>query len=301
MNQASKDMDVYVCALSSVRGIGPARLLQLLSAYPDPERFERATVDELAAVLGQALAGQLQRLRDSGAWSRRLAEAEEKLRRCLVKGVTPVTLASERYSRLLRLIPDPPPVLYARGNLGLLERVDAVAVVGTRKPTDLGLRIARRVAQHFASRGYVVVSGLAMGIDTAAHQGALEAQGATVAVLGTPVDKIYPAENQPLARRILERGGLLLSEHPPGASTDRRAFVRRDRIQSGLSLAVFPIQTDVISERNVGPHRLACMYNGNPERTPLLVPLLPHDRGAQRVPCSGPADFAGPMYLRAPV
>jgi DNA processing protein len=237
--------DAYVQVLASVRGMKPAGIQRLLGAYPDPQRLEVAAAGDIADLAGPAAAGELCRLLEDGGWSRLLEQAELSLLRCRERGVTPVSLASDLYPSLLRLIPDPPPLLYACGNLQLLTRVDAVAVVGTRNPTELGLRIARKVARHFAERGYVIVSGLAKGIDTAAHLGALDAGGATVAVLGTPLDRIYPAENRPLAERILEAGGLLVSERPPGASVNKRDFVRRDRIQSGLSLAVFPIQTGI--------------------------------------------------------
>jgi DNA processing protein len=123
--------------------------------------------------------------------------------------------------------------------------MNAVAVVGTRNPTKTGQRTAFEVSQYLASQGYSIVSGLALGIDTAAHEGALAAMGVTVAVFATPLDKVYPAKNRSLADYVEESGGALVSEWPIGRGTSRQAFVFRDRIQSGLSIAVIPVQTDI--------------------------------------------------------
>lgn len=129
--------------------------------------------------------------------------------------------------------------------MSILSNSDTIAVVGTRAPTQIGMERARKIAYNMAKSGYVIVSGLAKGIDTAAHLGALEANGSTIAVLGTPLDKIYPAENESLAHRIETESGVLISEYPLGPVISRGAFVQRDRVQSGLSTAVFAIQTDV--------------------------------------------------------
>jgi DNA processing protein len=129
-------------------------------------------------------------------------------------------------------------MLYAKGESDLLKHPRTIAIVGTRNPTQEGVHVAYRLTQQWVRYGYVIVSGLARGIDTAAHKGALEAAGKTIAVLGTPLDTIYPAENKGLAEQIVKEGGLLLSELIAGQSGFRSAFVRRDHIQSGLSLRV---------------------------------------------------------------
>jgi len=134
--------------------------------------------------------------------------------------------------------------LYFRGNVSLLKEGKGVAIIGTRQSTSFGESVAKRLAQTVCNRGYTVVSGLAHGIDAAAHRGALSVSGKTIAVLVNVVE-IYPHENQPLAKEILEKGGLLVAENPPGTQTQPRLFVDRDRIQSGLSFAVFPIETAV--------------------------------------------------------
>jgi DNA processing protein len=159
--------------------------------------------------------------------------------------IMPLPITDPGYPTLLRSIDDPPLVLYVKGDASILNTDRAIAIVGTRQPTRTGLQVAFRIARYFAEAGCAIVSGLAKGIDTAAHRGALEVQGRTVAVLGTPLDVIYPAENRPLAEQIVDEGGALVSELPLGSSSSRSAFVLRDRIQSGLSLAVVPIQSDL--------------------------------------------------------
>jgi len=156
----------------------------------------------------------------------------------------PLPITDDAYPPFLRLIDDPPPVLYVRGDLGVVANPNMVGVVGTREPTQRGMGVARKVAARFASDGFVVVSGLASGIDTAGHEGALEA-GATIAILGTALDKIYPAENRGLAERI-EQGGALLTEYPLGDEGRASNFVARDRIQAGMSLALIAVQTGLV-------------------------------------------------------
>jgi DNA processing protein len=158
------------------------------------------------------------------------------------KGIEVVAINDTRYPELLKLIDDAPVALYCKGNIDLLSIHKTVAIIGTRNPTTLGVKAASRVASRFSKQGYVIVSGLADGIDTAAHIGTLNENGYTIAVL-TSLDPIYPEGNRNLAKKIVEKNGLLISENPLGAPSGRQAFVLRDRIQSGLSLGVCPVQT----------------------------------------------------------
>lgn len=143
--------------------------------------------------------------------------------------------------------PDPPIVLYYRGNIKALEK-PGIAVIGTRKPTENGFKAGLFFSGEFAKRGYNIVSGLAIGCDTSGHQGALNVGGTTTAFLANSLDweSIYPKENQDLARRIVDNGGLLLSEYYIGQKCGRYAFIARDRLQAGLSYATIAVQTDVI-------------------------------------------------------
>ncbi|MFH1542887.1 MAG: DNA-processing protein DprA [bacterium] len=148
------------------------------------------------------------------------------------------TLDDESYPELLKNIYDPPPVLYVKGQLPTQK---TLAIVGTRRATRYGLEMAKKLAYELASCGITVVSGLAAGIDTEAHKGALEAKGKTIAVFGCGVDTVYPASNRSLAKEI-ESSGALVSEFPLGVGTEKGNFPRRNRIISGLSLGTIVIE-----------------------------------------------------------
>lgn len=148
------------------------------------------------------------------------------------------------YPANLAAIADPPDILYVRGNLACLEQ-PMVAVFGTREPTDVGLYLARTISAQLAKWGFVVVSGLAKGIDQAAHRGALSVGGPTIAVMAHGLHMVYPAEHRELADDIVVGQGALVSEHAYGVAAAPRWFPRRNRIQSGLSRASILIESDV--------------------------------------------------------
>lgn len=151
-----------------------------------------------------------------------------------------LTPADPDYPRLLFEIPDPPPVLYYRGQIELIREFDrqsAIALVGTRQPSEYGKRWTRKLSATLANNGFIVISGLAAGVDTEAHQSCLEAGGKTVAILGTGVDVVYPYKNRQLYHQLLKTG-LALSEYPAGTQPDRRHFPQRNRIVAGLSRAL---------------------------------------------------------------
>jgi len=164
---------------------------------------------------------------------------EEEYERCLGMGIGILGISGEAYPRSLREIHDPPMVLYVRGDI-LKEDFYAVAVVGTRKPNDYGYQTARQFSGILAERGLTVVSGLARGVDSVAHRGAMEAGGRTIAVLGCGLDQIYPPENESLYREI-EKHGALISEYAPGTLPLAGNFPQRNRLISGLSLGVLVV------------------------------------------------------------
>jgi DNA processing protein len=246
MRQISlEENTAYVFALGLLKGIGSQAHRRLVSYFPTFHDLHQASLKDLEKLLRSSLANVIyQQVQQSPeTWSHLLQEAEETLSKHIQKDIVPIPITSPRYPPLLKKIPDPPVILYAKGNVPLLQQTNAVAIVGTREPTEKGENVARHLAVYFAKLHYSVISGLAKGIDKAAHEGALQVQGKTIAVFGTPLDQIYPAANKDLAQRILETDGLLLSEIPLGHRGFRSAFVMRDRIQSGLSLAVIPVQT----------------------------------------------------------
>jgi DNA processing protein len=161
-----------------------------------------------------------------------------------------ITLDDPDYPALLRQIYDPPVVLYVRGDAHLLGG-SSIAVVGTRHPTPYGLGMAERLSCDLAARGLIICSGLARGVDGAAHRGALAANGKTVAVFGTGVDILYPRENVKLAEKILVQGGALVSEFPLGTFAAPQNFPIRNRIISGLSFGVLVIEAGEYSGTRV--------------------------------------------------
>jgi DNA processing protein len=230
----------YLVALGRLRGVGARTVTAIARSLPSPEQLLEAPEAELRLVVGsRSFLPLTEGL--AGDWSVAWASATRHVEEHLARGITPIPFMDAAYPPLLRLIKDPPPILYARGREDVLTSTTTIAVVGTRNPTQRGLAVAHRVAQWFAEAGFVIVSGLAKGIDTAAHEGAL-GHGRTVAVLGTPLDKIYPAENKHLAGEIAETGALV-SEYPIGFASHGQSFVERDRIQAGMSIAVVPVQT----------------------------------------------------------
>lgn len=170
-----------------------------------------------------------------------LYEAEQILKKTQKLGIKVVCTDDEDYPFMLSHIYDPPPVLYVAGDLNRIKGKLTVAGVGTRHANDYGINIAKKISASLAGAGAVVVSGMALGIDTAVHTGALSEDGVTVAVLGTAIDRIYPAENAQLYRKIAETGAVI-SEHPPGYRGFRSDFARRNRIIVGLCHGVFVCQ-----------------------------------------------------------
>ncbi|HHQ69062.1 MAG TPA: DNA-protecting protein DprA [Halothiobacillaceae bacterium] len=152
-----------------------------------------------------------------------------------------ITINDPRYPASLSALEDRPGVLFAAGDAGLLNEPQ-LAIVGSRTPTASGAQDAYAFARYLAQAGLVITSGLAYGIDARAHAGALDAPGATIGILGSGIDRIYPAENLPLAERIQTEGGLIISEWPPGTEPRRGHFPRRNRLISGLSTGVLVIE-----------------------------------------------------------
>jgi DNA processing protein len=227
--QASHALRYYI-GFNRVQGIGPARLRMLLDAFGDVEAAWHAPADALRR------AGLDRRSLHNLLEARARLDLDREVKRVIQAGVRAITWEDPDYPVLLREIPDPPPLLYVRGTL---EPEDswAVAVVGTRRASVYGKEVTRRLVTDLARSGITIVSGLARGIDGVAHQAALEAGGRTIAVLGCGVDRVYPPEHRPLARRIVERGALV-SEYPLGTPPEARNFPPRNRIISGLSLGV---------------------------------------------------------------
>lgn len=221
--------------LACVPGIGSKLRRMLLDRFGSPEGVFAASPAELAAVarIGPKLVAAITELPASGA-------AEAVLDECRRGGVDVLIEGADGYPPLLSRIDDPPGVLFVRGDLRPCDAL-AVAVVGSRHPSPYGKRIAWQLAGGLARAGYTVVSGLARGIDAAAHRGALDAGGRTIAVLGTGVLAVYPPEHADLADEVIARGALI-SEAPPLADAHAGSFPQRNRIVSGLALGTVVVE-----------------------------------------------------------
>lgn len=235
--------DAYII-LNLLPDIGPIRMQVLLNAYHgDPCEALSAPVEELARLprIGPHCAEVI------NGW-RRFCSAERELRLAEQAGVYLVTIADDSYPVALREIHDPPICLYLRGDLTALKRCrNAIAMVGSRITTHYALGMAASLAADAAHAGWTVVSGLARGIDTAAHNATLSAGGCTIAVLGSGFNFIYPPENLELANRIAASGGALVSEFPLNVRPDKRNFPMRNRIISGMSRGTIVVQAGLNS------------------------------------------------------
>ncbi len=233
--------EAYI-ALNMVDEIGPVRVRALQDRFGTPEAILSASRHELLQVegVGEEVA------RNVTGW-RETVDLDGELARIEKAGVRVVTRDDPDYPRNLREIYDPPLVLYVRGVLQEDGEPHAIGVVGSRRTSLYGQEMSRKLAYQLARVGVTVVSGLARGIDTAAHKGALQAKGRTVAVIGCGIDQMYPPENKELADEIVAKGGAVVTEFPFGVKPDRQNFPMRNRIISGWSLGVVVVEANLKS------------------------------------------------------
>jgi len=232
--------EAYI-ALNMVDGVGPIRVRALRDRFGEAQAILDASKAELMQVegVGEEVA------RSITSW-REKVDLDAELRRIEKSGVRVVCRDDAEYPKHLREIYDPPLVLYVKGALTERDGL-AIAVVGSRRTTLYGQDMARKLAFQLSRVGVTVVSGLARGIDTAAHNGALQAKGRTVAVIGCGIDIVYPTENKKLADEIVEKGGAVVTEFPFGVQPDRQNFPMRNRIISGWSLGVVVVEANLKS------------------------------------------------------
>ena len=230
-----EDEQLAWLALALTPGLGPKRILDAINEIGRAIQIFSLTLTELEGL--RFPAGAAQFIFDGKA--RRVAQ--EEWARVAEQGATLIAYSSPQYPERLKEIYDPPPVLWLRGAAELLAR-PSIAVVGTRHPSPYGSGVAEMLSRDLAARRLLIVSGMARGIDTCAHKGALAARMPTVAVWGTGIDVVYPKENKKLAEDILATGGAIVSEVPMGTFPAPQNFPRRNRILSGLSVAVLVVE-----------------------------------------------------------
>ena len=253
---------IYYLGFSYCLGIGPMTFQALKSHPKGVQGAYEAGAKELTSIIGQ-------RLTEKFLEFRRKFDPKKKLERLKKDGIMVLTVDDEDYPQSLKNISDPPICLYMKGHFkfdsvvenfitreslprltaGSLSKVKNLlpphqtsptyfAIVGTRKPTSYGIQVARKFAYELTEAGFVIISGMAMGIDTVAHQAALDAGGKTIAVLGCGVNIIYPSTNRGLYEKIIKTGGAVISEFPPNQTVLKGLFISRNRIISGLSRGV---------------------------------------------------------------
>ena len=222
-------------ALTLSPALGPKRILDAMQTIQAPSQLFALSLTELEGLRFSAETAQF--IFDGKA----RAAAEDEWARVTGQGAMIVSYDSPEYPERLKEIYDPPPVLWVRGDTSLLKR-PGIAIVGTRHPSPYGTGVAEMLARYLAVRRLLVISGMARGIDTCAHKGALAARMPTLAVWGTGIDVIYPKENKKLAEKILAGGGTIVSEVPAGTFPAPQNFPRRNRILSGLSIAVLVVE-----------------------------------------------------------
>ena len=233
---AALDEDrLALLALVLTPGLGPRRIQDAMRRVDAPSRVFGMALTEIEGLRFPAEAAQFV------FYGKARAAAEAEAKRAAELGVGILTFGCASYPERLKEIYDPPPVLWVRGHAELLARA-SIAIVGTRHPTPYGTGVAEMLARDLSARGMLVVSGMARGIDTYAHKGALAAGKPTVAVWGTGADVIYPKENKKLAEDIVAGGGAIVSELPLGTFPAPQNFPRRNRILSGVSIGVLVVE-----------------------------------------------------------
>jgi DNA processing protein len=226
---------VYWLALSLTEGLGVTRIRKLIEHFGNPESVFRASLTELEATGMRAVSAQ------SIATGKSQELAQEECGKAMEARSKIISLSDPEYPPRLTEIYDPPVILFVKGSVEVLSR-PGIAMVGTRHPTPYGSGMAERLSTDLAARGLVIISGLARGIDTMSHRGAVAAKGKTVAVLGTGIDIMYPKENTRLTEQIIALGGALITEFPIGTSPAPQNFPIRNRIISGMSAGVLVVE-----------------------------------------------------------
>lgn len=228
----------YWLALSFIEDIGPVTTKRLLSAFHSPERILKASIKELKDIdnIGDI---KIKRIRGFDSWD----IVEKEIKAIKRHGVRIIKYTDKQYPESLRNIEDAPVILYTKGDF-IEEDKFAIAMVGSRQMTEYGKNIAYRLAHELSSMGLTIISGMARGIDTVSHMGALNAGGRSIAVLGTGIDRLYPPENKGLFKKITN-SGCIVSEFHIGTPPNKENFPRRNRLISGLSIGVLVVEASI--------------------------------------------------------
>lgn len=278
---------LYLLACNRLPQFSPRRLLKCLKIWPNlSDLFQASTTQLIALGFPESLIQSIQQFD--------FKTLDVDLEWMMSPNHHILALDSEHYPKRLKEIPDPPPILYAKGNLDCLPK-PALSIVGTRNPSKLGADTAWRFAKELTEAGLVIISGLAAGIDAKAHQGCLAVHGHTVAVVGTGMNVIYPRNHRQLADQIVAEGGVLLSEFPLDSPPKAHHFPQRNRIISGLSAAVLVIEAALRSGSLI-----TARYAMEQNRDVFAIPgsiYHPQSRGCHRLLQEGAGLITTPQEL----
>jgi len=255
-------------ALTTLRGVGPVTAERIAHRFRWFDELSNAAPSHLSEVTSQSVAASLLQ---HGTLTDAINKALRILDTAARSNVQIVSIFDREYPEALLQLADRPPVLFIKGRLDAIGR--NVACIGTREPSEFGVQVTQRIVEQLVSASWTIVSGLAIGVDSLAHATTLAKKGRTVAVLAGGLDSIYPKENRQLAEDILANDGALVSEQPFGTPAIPRNLIQRDRLQSGLSVATFVMQTDL-----KGGSMHTVRYTLQQER--LLFAPLPQGRHA---------------------
>lgn len=223
----------YLLSILKVQGLGPLKLKKLKDQLDSYEGIWNTSLDKLSAIIGPKLASSLHEVREQ-------QDPAEEQKKCRQAGIGVLAYFESDYPESFRVIHTPPPLIFYRGDIKALD-IPAVGIVGSRQATPYGRTVARRLGRELAEAGFVVVSGMARGIDSESHRGCLDAGGKTIGVLGNGVDVVYPRENRILYMNV-QQHGLLLSEFPPGTTPEPGHFPMRNRLISALSKGIIVVE-----------------------------------------------------------
>ncbi|MDD4688599.1 MAG: DNA-processing protein DprA [Eubacteriales bacterium] len=235
-----KENIIYSLWLTSLTGMGIIRQHSVIDAFKNPQNAYNATRQDIECMPG------LSTTEKKILCDKDLSRAEAIYRECTEKGIKIISYESEDFPQLLLEIPDFPVVLYVLGTLGNMTEEFPLAMVGTRHPSVYGSKMAEKFSYEIAAAGMTIVSGMARGVDSICHKGALKAGMRTIAVLGCGVDVVYPPENEQL-KKVIESSGAVISEFPPGSAPLASHFPQRNRIISGMSLATMIVECEETS------------------------------------------------------
>tara|TARA_B100001540_G_scaffold303414_1_gene312026 strand:+ start:559 stop:1431 length:873 start_codon:yes stop_codon:yes gene_type:complete len=233
------NVNKIIISLSFIKGVGKVKTRKILSGLQNFNLTEREFLDHLKQE-------NLIKEEDLVFFNQHLNKAENILEKTANQDIKVINFYDEEFPEHLKNIPNPPIQLFIKGNISKLNNLNkSVAIIGTRNPEEISKKTAFEIAEKLTQQNYIIVSGLAKGCDTAAHEGCTKSKGSTIAVLPSNLHNIYPKNNTKLAEKIIEFEGCLVSEYFFGQETQDHNFVERDRLQSGLSCTVILIQSDI--------------------------------------------------------